>query len=146
MRFEPGTSRIRNKNASYCSAILVEEQYKGRNAGKWQKLLVTYFKVLLRPTFALLEIRTDNLPESSNTFHCCDTLGRSSLAQNELQYSNSTPTTVFHLYPVLSTTVYIYIFVGERAVMASETSFYRFQITISGRALCDHYLIVYPYA
>jgi hypothetical protein len=34
MKFELESSKIRNKNASYSTAILTEEEYKGRNAGK----------------------------------------------------------------------------------------------------------------
>jgi hypothetical protein len=65
----------------------------------------------------------------------CDILGRFSLVQNEKQYNNPTPTTVFHLYAVLLIAVrdsmypqfwfYVlwHLFVGGRVVMESETSF-----------------------
>jgi hypothetical protein len=113
---------------------------------------------LFRLTFALLELRTDNFPESNNTFRCCDMLGRSSLAQNEQQYNNSTPTTVFHLYPVLSTAVsdfmypqFQFMYDGQNSWCSHQeiyicwlksrngirNQFYIFHITISGRALRD---------
>jgi hypothetical protein len=109
-------------------------------------------------------LRCSKLELTVSQNHCCDTLGRFSLAQNEQQYSNSMPTTGFHLYPVLSTAVsdftypqFLFMYTGQNSWCSHQdgyicwwkscngvrNQFYRFQITISGRALCDHYLTVH---